>query len=125
MDEYEVTRLASQKLEMCQGKVNLENPDYEITRKENQRLDKTEPAVALEAKAAKTAPASGTNVGGIPPGRVTPGYKGRVSRGTARSRQVLAGSSQGRPTYGVTRLIGRLPSINMAGIKYISAMSIH
>ena len=91
---------------MCQGKVNLENPDYEITRKENQRLDKIEPVVALAAKAAKTAPASGTNVGGIPPGRVTPGYKGRVSRGSARSKRMLAGSPQGRPNHGVTRTRG-------------------
>ena len=45
----------------------------------SQRLDTIEPVVALAAKAAKTAPASGTNVGGIPPSRVTPGYKGGVS----------------------------------------------
>lgn len=45
-------------------------------------------------------------VGGIPPGRVTPGYKGQVSRSTARSKQsadrVTSRQAESRcdPTYG-------------------------
>ena len=65
-----------------------------------------EPDVALATKAAKAAPASGSNVGGITPGRVTPGYKGRVSRGSVRSKRMLAESPQGRPDHGVTRTRG-------------------
>ena len=65
-----------------------------------------EPDVALAAKAAKSALASGTNVGGITPGRVTPGYKSRVSRGSARSKRMLSESPQGRPDHGVTQTRG-------------------